>query len=140
MTVGQGIGNKGLVSIAVLFKSGRYPISGSTVFYIDTGSPKSFLNSGELQRIGQRVSLSSLNFSDTAFLAGGRSKFADIGKCIIMLRAKDEIKRFSIERFWVAQEMRQNVGETPSILGTDFLTQYKIKVCFDENPPYLEIP
>lgn len=141
LRVGQGRAYEGLLLITTVIKSTALPIMGSVDFVVDTGSSKSFLNLIALRQIGSRVSPKILKFAEEAWMGGGRSLFANIGECRLTFKtAEEKPVAMKTDSFWVAQEMKQYVGMVPSILGTDFFRHHKIKICFDEDPPYLELP
>jgi hypothetical protein len=132
--------SQGLIYILATIRAPRYRIYGGIKFYIDTGSPKSFI--GQTDGIKSSVPYKKLNFKEPILMGAEKISLAEIQDVKLHFNVEGTTKVMELKIFRVAQNMRKQVigALKPSILGTDFLLENNIKLVVDmsNNMAYLE--
>ena len=118
---------QGLISVTALVRIKNWRVYGSIKFFIDTGSPKSFIGEQDATRL--QIPIKKVNFNERAIM-GGTS--ISIGKIESNVRISFITKNQSLPieplNFYVSKGMWKKEGlvcPNPSILGNDFLLENK---------------
>jgi hypothetical protein len=97
---------------------------GNLIFYIDTGSPTSFIGETDARRL--QIPYSMLTFKDRALMGGTKIAFADLKNVTIKFIAEKGLFEIPCNKFKIAKNLRKKGSSDMSIIGVDFLTTHKL--------------
>lgn len=135
------------ILLTVTFDAPSYRIRMKNVtFCVDTGSPKTYIGSGDAQIIG--IPFNSLRTDETVVRLGS-TKFSSLSIKNVTLKLRNDqnsLKSITLPEIKVlnptrnTQEAKNIANSTPSILGLDFLKEKKFKLFCDvaNDLAYLE--
>lgn len=122
----------GMISVVVGVRIPQMRIWGVNKFFIDTGSPESFIGEQDANRL--KIPMSNLTFNKFALMAGTKISLCHInGVQLSFMALDDKPIKFPMEDFNIAKGEWTRGGiihSNPSILGTDFLKSNDIILVF----------
>lgn len=117
---------KGYVIVRTFIWARKYHVHGAVKFYVDTGSPESFISEQDALRLG--FPLNKLNYDKKSLMAGTKIETAPIKNVILTF---GDGKKIPMIEFRVSRNMRRgkkSVSVNNSILGIDFLVKNKLSL------------
>jgi hypothetical protein len=134
--------SQGLISVLASVRIRELRVYGIVKFFVDTGSPKTFI--GEQDALKLQIRFSRINFTERARMGGTSISIGEI-KDDVHLYFKTEKESIHVQpvKFYVSKGMwtkKGIVSPNPSILGYDFLFENKFALYYSpsENKAYLE--
>jgi len=134
--------SQGLIYVLATVRIPNWRVYGIVKFFVDTGSPKTFI--GEQDAIRLQMRLSRIDYTERARMGGTSISIGEI-KDDVQLYFKTDKESIHVkpERFFVSKGMWVKdgmVSPNPSILGYDFLFENKFALHYNpsENTAYLE--
>jgi hypothetical protein len=134
--------SQGLISVLATIRIPNWRVYGVVKFFIDTGSPKTFI--GEQDAIKLQMRLSRIDYTERARMGGTSISIGEIKEDVhLYFKTDKESIPVKPERFYVSKGMWTRDGITspnPSILGYDFLLENGFALYYNpsENVAYLE--
>ena len=134
--------SQGLISAIATVRIPNWRVYGVVKFFVDTGSPKTFI--GEQDALKLQVRLSRINYTERAMMGGTSIAIGEINDEIhLYFKTERESVHVKPERFFVSKGMWTKDGITSpnsSILGYDFLIENKFALYYNpsEKVAYLE--
>jgi len=134
--------SQGLISVLATVRIPNWRVYGIVKFFIDTGSPKSFI--GEQDAIRLQIRFSKINFNERARMGGTAIAIGEIRDDVhLYFKTEKESIHLKPVRFFVSKGMwvkKGIVSPNPSILGYDFLLENRFALYYNpyENRAYLE--
>ena len=134
--------SNGLIHAIALVRIPSLRICGIVKFFVDTGSPESFIGEQDAQRL--KIPMKTLNFTKPALMGGTKISLAQIKDIRFNFRTEGEPIKIRSPVFHVARGMWTKKGvvhSNPSILGTDFLLANNMQLIFwpSNNVAFLRI-
>ncbi|MBM3303725.1 MAG: hypothetical protein FJY76_01400 [Candidatus Aenigmarchaeota archaeon] len=121
-----------MISVMVGVRIRSLRVSGIIKFFVDTGSPESFI--GEDDAIRMKVPMSHLNFNKNALMGGTKISLGQIsGAEFSFVSADGNQIKLSAENFSIAKGAWKRDGiihTNPSILGADFLKSNNLMLVY----------
>lgn len=136
------VGNDGITLPSGILIS-RYHVNLSQIFFlIDTGSTASFISPDDVERI--HIPINSLQVVDNMKIGGASSDLMKIEGVELLIKEENgKLIHLKVAEFRVASKGKRKKDKEgfPSILGIDFLHQYRIKLVYNGNlnEAYMEI-
>jgi hypothetical protein len=121
----------GLIHTVALVRIPRFRVCGINKFFVDTGSPESFIGQQDANRL--HIPVNRLNFTKPALMGGTKISLARIKDVALHLQTKDKAIKIKSPLFHVAKGAWTKKGvvhSNPSILGTDFLLVNNLQLIF----------
>lgn len=136
----------GLISTIATIRAPKYHINPSSIkFYVDTGSPETFLSERDALRLN--VPISKLSFNKHIRIGGTTFEALKMEDIILYFKTEDsktEMIRLPLIQIIngskQSEEERMKALSTPSLLGTDFLLKNKFALYCNpyKNVAFLE--
>jgi len=123
--------SNGLIHVITLVRIPSLRVCGIVKFFVDTGSPESFVGEQDATRL--KVPMKILNFSKPALMGGTKISLAQTGAITFRFQAANGPIAVKCPSFHVAKGMWSKKGvvhSNPSILGTDFLLGNNLQLFF----------
>lgn len=121
----------GLIHTVALVRIPRLRVCGINKFFVDTGSPESFIGEQDANRLG--IPMKRLNFTKPALMGGTKISLAQIKDVTLHFQTKNKAFKIKSPSFHVAKGAWTKKGvvhSNPSILGTDFLLANNLQLIF----------
>lgn len=123
--------SNGLIHVIALVRIPSLRVYGIVKFFVDTGSPESFIGEQDARRL--KVPMKVLNFSKPALMGGTKISLAQTRDITFRFQAADKPITMKCPSFHIAKGMWTKKGivhSNPSILGTDFLFENNLQLIF----------
>ncbi len=132
----------GLIHTVALVRIPSLRVCGINKFFVDTGSPESFIGEQDAKRL--HVPMKRLNFTKPALMGGTKISLAQTKDVTLRFHAEHGAIKIKLPSFHVAKGAWTKKGvvhTNPSILGTDFLLTNNLKLIFwpSNNIAFLRI-
>jgi len=121
----------GLIHTVALVRIPSLRVCGINKFFVDTGSPESFIGEHDANRL--HVPMRRLNFTKPALMGGTKISLAQIKDITLHFQTEDKAITIKSPLFHVAKGAWTKKGvvhHNPSILGTDFLLANNLQLIF----------
>jgi len=121
----------GLIHTVALVRIPSLRTCGINKFFVDTGSPESFIGEQDAHRL--HIPMKKLNFTKPALMGGTKISLAQIKDVTLHFQTEDEAITIKSPLFHVAKGAWTKKGvvhHNPSILGTDFLLANDMQLIF----------
>lgn len=134
--------SQGLISVFATVRIPGWRVHGVVKFFVDTGSPKTFI--GEQDALRLQMKLSRINFSERARMGGTSIAIGEIeGDIHLYFKTEKESIHVRPVKFHVSKGMwtkKGIVSPNPSILGYDFLLENRFALYYNpsENRAHME--
>lgn len=123
--------SNGLIHAIALVRIPSLRVCGIVKFFVDTGSPESFIGEQDAERL--KVPMRILNFTKPALMAGTKISLAQTKEATFRFQAADKPIVLKCPSFHVAKGVWTKKGivrNNPSIIGTDFLLANNLQLFF----------
>ena len=123
--------SNGLIHAIALVRIPSLRVCGIVKFFVDTGSPESFIGEQDAQRL--KVPMKMLSFTKPALMGGTKISLAQTKDVSFHFRTESESITIRSPTFHVAKGMWTRKGvvhSNPSVLGTDFLLANNMQLIF----------
>lgn len=137
----------GLLRVTVIMKALKYRIGQARMWaVVDTGSPVTFMSEGDAKK-NTNIPIGRFEYKKNITLGGATFKlFEMVDVTIGFMNDEGQLEKIKVPSFFVGkstQTTKKGILEslnTPSIIGTDFLKDYKLALYFNpyKNVAYLE--
>lgn len=126
--------SRGLISLMMSIRIPAWRVYGLVKFYVDTGSPKSFIGYDDAVRL--QIPFQKITFTDRAILGGNPLLIGEIKTNVnLFFKTEKESIPFKPSIFYVSKgvdaKRMTGVSGTPSILGYDFFLDNKLALYYD---------
>ena len=135
----------GRILISAFIRSAKYRLAGKIEFYVDTGSPETFISQSDAFRL--HVPMSSLPFLRNAKIGGSTYELKRIREIELKFKTEEgELESITLPEFSVLEGTKRDIkglqesNSVPSLMGVDFLTVNSLALYFNpsKNTAYLE--
>jgi len=123
--------SNGLIHTVTLVRIPSLRVRGIVKFFIDTGSPESFIGEQDANRL--HIPMKKLNFTKPALMGGTKISLAQTKDVAFHFQAADTPITLKCPIFHIAKGMWTKKGivrNNPSIIGTDFLLVNNLQLIF----------
>jgi len=123
--------SNGLIHAIALVRIPSLRVRGIVKFFVDTGSPESFIGEQDANRL--HIPMKRLNFSKPALMGGTKISLAETKEAAFHFPAADKPITVKSHTFHIAKGMWTKKGivrNNPSIIGTDFLLANNLQLFF----------